>query len=236
MQIDAIFLAAGVGSRLKLNYPKQLHLINNKPLMIYSLELIEQIPEIKNIYVTTRSSLMSMYENMFSKYNIKKAICIEGGTTRHISVFNCLKYITTERTLIHVSARPFITTDFIKKLLSYQGKAVVPVTDVPYIIYNTANEEYPPRKDIKYIQLPQIFQANLLKKAHFYARDKNKMDFPDDSSLVLNYLKSNNIKHCEINFVPGLKENFKITYPFDLEVAKLLLQFPVKGGENFEQN
>lgn len=70
MQVDTIFLAAGQGSRLKLNYPKQLYLINNKPLMIFSLELLEQMPKIKNIYVITPSSIINMYKEIFEKYNI----------------------------------------------------------------------------------------------------------------------------------------------------------------------
>lgn len=75
----------------------------------------------------------------------------------------------------------------------------------------------------------------MLKKACFYAKDNNTMYFPDDSSLVLYYLNNNNIKNCKINFVPGLRENFKITYLFDLQIAELLLHSIVQGGKKFEQ-
>lgn len=223
MKLDMIFLAGGIGSRLKLNYPKQFHLIGDKPLMIYSLEVFEQIPEINNIYVATLSPLTEVYKTIFEKYKISKAICVEGGATRHLSVYNCLKYINSEKTLIHVSSRPFITVDYIKKLLSYTGKAIIPVIDVPYIIYDIVNKEYPPRENIKYIQLPQVFQTELLKAAHNYARTSDSTNFSDDSNLVLSYLKANNINTNEIKLVPGLRENFKITYPYDLHLTELLL-------------
>lgn len=232
MLVDAIFLAGGKGLRTKLTNPKQLYLLDNKPLLIHSLEILENTPNIDKIIVSSLPEYRLIFEELVKCYDISKAICIDGGPTRQLSVYNCLKYITTDKTLIHVSARPFITTDFINKLLSYNSDLIIPVLDVQYIIIDIKNSNYPSRNNLKYVQLPQVIKTELLISAHKYAMENKIINSADDSSLVVTYANSKNIKITNPLLVLGLEENIKITTPIDLIIAEQIYNRMKKNEKN----
>ena len=85
--MDCIYLAAGIGKRLKKEIPKQFYNLNGKPILIYALEVLEKIDWIENIYVTFNKNYKKLYEKAFIDYNISKVILIEGGNTRQNSVY-----------------------------------------------------------------------------------------------------------------------------------------------------
>ncbi len=219
--LDCIFLAAGIGKRMKKNVPKQLIRIGGKPILIYSLETLVKSGYFKNIIITYPEGYRQEYEKILSSYFVndalKKFILVKGGETRQESVFNGLKYVDTKRVLIHEAARPFLSLDLIKKVLSYSDAAVVPVISIPFTV--AGGDEFMKkifkRDELKNIQLPQVFDTPILLESHQKARE-DKLIFTDDSTLVFYYGN-------KVRFVPGEETNIKITTPTDLLLAERIL-------------
>ena len=92
--MDVILLAAGIGIRTALNYPKQFYPINGKPCLVMSLEIFDSMDEFDRIIITCNKDNKKDYEKILKDYKIKKAIIVEGGETRQASVFNALNIKT----------------------------------------------------------------------------------------------------------------------------------------------
>ena len=212
---DVIFLAAGKGKRAKLGYPKQLSLLGGKPIMIHSLELFQSMPEVERIIVATMTEKMSDIASLCDSYEITKATIVGGGNTRQESVYNAIQFVTTEKVLIHEAVRPFITKEFVSKIINggIGNNAVVPGMPLMPTIFDIEKKNYPDRSKLFDIQLPQLFNTALLRDAHETARGQN---FTDDSSLF--YLITGNMPL----FILGLEENIKITTPLDLILAEVI--------------
>jgi 2-C-methyl-D-erythritol 4-phosphate cytidylyltransferase len=210
---DVIVLAAGIGNRTKLTIPKQFMRISGKPLMIHILDIISKIKDFQKIIVSILPEYTDYYNELIKQYydDCSKIVLVNGGTTRQESMFNCLQYVRTERVFIHESARPFINSDFINSLLNTDGDVVVPVTkSVSTVFYNN---KYLNRDRVYSIQLPQVFNTDILMEAHVRGYGKN---YTDDSSLVFEELG------IIPTFVDGLDENIKITSPIDVKIAEVL--------------
>jgi len=166
--MDCIYLAAGLGVRMRKRIPKQFLNIYGKPIMIYALEVLEKISGIERIFITYHQDFRKDYERVIEDYNISKCILTEGGETRQESVWNALQMVESERVIIHEAARPFITAEFVSELMEIDEKAVVPTIPVPFTVsmgneYMTAELD---RSKLHNIQLPQIFDTDILVRAH----------------------------------------------------------------------
>ncbi len=219
--MDCIFLSAGIGSRLNTNTPKQFLKIKNKPIILYSLELIHGLEFIDNIFLTYNIAFKSIYDKLIQENNLYKVILVEGGKTRQSSVFNALKHIKSKKVLLHESARPFISIDIINKLLEHKNEyAVVPAIQVPFTVLsgNDYVEEVLSRDKLKNIQLPQLFDTKTLINAHKKA-EKDNFAATEDSMLVYMY------ENKAVKLVEGLEYNIKITTALDLKIAEYILEY-----------
>jgi len=216
--MDCIYLAAGVGKRLKKEIPKQFFKINGKPILIYALEVLEKIQWIENIYVTYNTNYRDLYEQAFEDYNISKVVLTEGGETRQESVFKALQKVNTEMVFIHEAARPLIFESFIENFQNYKDEvAVVPTIPIPFTVSEGNNymSGVLDRSRLHNIQLPQLFNTEVLKQAHLKAKNDG-FEATEDSLLVFKY--GNKVK-----FIEGYENNLKITTPFDIVIAEQLL-------------
>ncbi len=222
-KIEAILLSAGKGTRTGLNIPKQFYKLNGKPIVAFSLELFEQNPNIKNIYVTYSQGQETLFTKCFNDYNITKAILVKGGTTRQESVFNALKEIKTKKVLIHEAARPLVSKDFLNEILETEGVAVIPTLPIPFTVSLGTKEMTGilHREELKNIQLPQMFSTDQLFEAHKWAKEL-KITVTEDGMLM--FLKKHKVK-----FINGRESNIKITTELDLIIANYLLL----GNYNF---
>lgn len=217
-QFDVIFLSAGTGTRVNLGYPKQFYAIANKPIILFSLEIFQSMSQVKNIYIAcTRETLMK-HEELLTTHGITKAKLVLGGNTRQESVYNTLPYVTSKRLIIHEAARPFISEELVLDLLSYKDSVVVPTLPVAFTVLE--GQDYATkilqRKNLKNIQLPQIFDSIVLKEIHQKAKADNFLA-TEDSMMAFHY-------GYKVRFVPGLEENIKITTPLDLLFAKCIAE------------
>lgn len=216
--MNAIILAAGAAKRMGKEIPKQFLRIGGKPVMIYVMEILEKTNLFDRFILTTLSGYEKNYHELIKTYNLKDVELVGGGKTRQESCYLALKHVDSKRVLIHEAARPFITVEFIKGLVSRDDAAVVPVLPIDYTV--SAGDEYMTkildRGELRNIQLPQIFDTKVLLNAHERAIEDGFFA-TEDSTLVFRIGE-------KIRFVEGLRENFKITDQYDLFVAEKIKQ------------
>lgn len=219
--MDVILLAAGLGIRTALNYPKQFYPVNGKPCLAVTLEIFQMMDIFDNIIVTYNEDNKKDYEQLIKDYKITKAILVKGGETRQESVRFALKKVRTEKVLIHEAARPLISKDFINRILEYENEdVVVPTLPISYTVSEGGEymEKILDRNRLHNIQLPQLFRTNILKDVHQKALNEH-FSATEDSMLAFKY-------GYKVKFIKGSQSNIKITTPLDL----LIVNHIVNGG------
>jgi len=213
-KIEVIILAAGAAKRMEKNIPKQFLRIGGKPILIYVIEVLEKAGLFSKFILTTLPGYEDHYEDLIKTYNLKNIELVEGGETRQESCYFALKSVKSEKVLIHEAARPFITVEFINRIMGYDEVAVVPVLPIDFTVsvgdvYMTGMLQ---RDKLRNIQLPQLFNTEILRKAHEKARE-DRFFATEDSTLIFQLGE-------KVRFVEGLIENFKITDQHDLFLAQ----------------
>lgn len=151
-------------------------------------------------------------------FNIRHEIA-DGGETRFHSVKNGLALINGISGMVgvHDGVRPFVSQEVIARCFREAAvrKAVIPVIDVVETVRHLtgSGSETVNRNDYKLVQTPQVFDADLLRRA--YEQEFTPF-FTDDASVV-------EAMGVPVHLVEGNRENIKITTPFDLKVASALL-------------
>jgi len=220
MKISAIIPAAGTGSRYGKDKNKLFEEISGIPVIAKTLKTISEVDEINEIIVCTSPEMIDDIKGIVDFYNIQKiSKIIRGGATRQESVYNGLKHcINTDYALIHDGARPFITTDIIKKAIDKAlatGAAIVAVPSKDTIKEVNENFEIvktPDRSRLWNVQTPQVFRYDDIISAH---KKYAGMDFTDDSALI----EQTGLK---VYVVKGSYGNIKITTPEDIKIANAL--------------
>ena len=215
----AVIVAGGVGTRMKSNIPKQFLLLNGKPILYHTIKAFQtSISDIKIILVLPKEYIEQQdYLNSIAD-NIADIFVVSGGETRFQSVKNGLNAIQTDGIVfIHDGVRPFITQKLVENCLQTaleKGNAIpcVLIKDSLRKI-NLANNEYANREDFRAIQTPQTFQIDSIKKAF---EQPYQASFTDEASVLESMGES-------INLIHGIDENIKITTPFDLKMAEIII-------------
>ncbi len=218
--MDAIVLAAGNGSRMNLDFPKQFLKINGKPIFIYSLEVLQKSKNIKNIIVTCNYEFIDRYKMYSDDFGIENVTYIKGGNSRQESVFLGLQHVSTPKVLIHEAARPLIAHDFVEYLQSFEDEdAVIPTIPIKFTV--SVGNKYMTnelnRTNLHNIQLPQIFNTKVLTDAHEKAI-KDNYETTEDGTLVFHY-------GGKVRFVEGRESNIKVTTNLDIELVNNILKF-----------
>ena len=224
MSNTAVILAAGLGKRMQAGHNKQFIEICGQSVLTHTLTVFAQIPEIAKIVLVVRAGEEDTCRNMIPEIAENKTVLAIGGKERQDSVHNGIRAITweCEYILIHDGARPLITEEVIRRtLLAAQnsGAAIcaVPVKDTIKQADSDGNVLATiPRESLWAVQTPQVFRADLIRRAYENAYVHNHYG-TDDSSLV-EYLGE------KIKIVTGDYENIKITTPEDIPTAEQILQ------------
>ncbi len=224
----AIVLAAGSGKRMNSKVHKQYLIIQDRPVLYYSLKAFEDSAVDEIVLVVGKGEEKFCRKEIVDKYGISKVKAIvEGGKERYHSVFEGLKQTSdADYVLIHDGARPFVNQDIIRRCMQevqkYQACVVgMPVKDTIKI----ADEEgyakqTPDRKNVWMIQTPQTFSYALIYEAYEEMLKTEDTAITDDA-MVLECIKGKKSKLIE-----GSYRNIKITTPEDLLIANVYLQHP----------
>lgn len=225
MSVCAIIAAAGRGERLGGPLPKQFVEIDQKPILVYTVEKFCQSELIDSIVMVVPEDWRELVEQrIITQFGLTKiSHIVTGGSTRQASIANALATIdkNIETVVIHDAVRPLISQDLLHKVIEKgkeTGAAVVavPIYDSIKKVTNLQIVQTLARESAWLIQTPQVFQRELIVKAYRLAT-LHGIVAADDSALVecLNY---------PIQVVEGSRINIKITMPEDLTLAKVLLR------------
>ena len=226
----ALIVAAGTGSRMSgVDKPKQFLLVNNKPLMIYTIEAFQMHDGIDAIVVVTGEGYEEQVKDWCKEYGLNKVQAVVlGGDSRQGSVYNGLQAIkkmgakSDDIILIQDAARPLISKEIISKNIEACSEfdavdTVIKANDT--IISSKSGEtinDIPNRSELYQSQTPQTFKFGLIYEAHENAKAGKIPNVTDDAKLVISMGK-------EVRLVEGNKQNFKVTTPDDLLMFEALL-------------
>lgn len=218
----AIIVAAGSGSRLGREIPKQFIEILGKPVVRYSMERFDEAPSVDSIVVVAASSEIGRFTAAASGFGIKKLHAIvAGGAARVHSVRLGLAAVhsKTELVAVHDAARPLVTVDEIERTLAAARRfgaacLTAPVSDtIKFVESDTINSTLD-RGKLRRALTPQAFRLEILQRA--FADGGADGNVTDESSLV------EKLGHA-VASVAGSARNIKITFPEDLIFAEALL-------------
>ena len=226
----AIILASGVGKRMKAGENKTLLELDNKPLIYYAIKNFEKSKLISKIVLVVRESEEKYFNDIVKKYNFKKIIAvISGGEERQYSAHNGIKFIEDKFgkfkkmiVLFHNGANPFVSQNEIKNVVTeafkYGAAAVAHKTKDTIRRVNDANlsSGVIEREGLWNMQTPQAIEFSLAKRAFKKAQEDNFLG-TDDVSLVERLGK-------KVKIIEASENNFKITTPLDLELARIVLR------------
>lgn len=224
----AIVLAAGSGKRMNSQVHKQYLIIQDRPVLYYSLKEFEDSAVDEIVLVVGKGEEEFCRREIVDKYGISKVKAIvEGGKERYHSVFEGLKQTSdADYVLIHDGARPFVNQDIIRRCMQevqkYQACVVgMPVKDTIKI----ADEEgyakqTPDRKNVWMIQTPQTFSYALIYEAY------EEMLKTEDAAITDDAMVLERIKGKKSKLIEGSYRNIKITTPEDILIANVYLQHP----------
>ena len=216
-----IIVAGGKGLRMGSDIPKQFLPIGGKPVLMRTLERFRAYSSDLQIILVLPEAQQDYWRQLCEEYHFDVEYQLaNGGQTRFHSVQNGLALVpdNAEGVVgVHDGVRPFPSIEVIRNCYetAREKKAVIPVIPVVETVRHLENEGSMtvPRNDYRLVQTPQTFDIQLLKAANHQPYNDG---FTDDASVVESY------GHA-ITLVEGNRENIKITTPYDMKIAEVLI-------------
>jgi len=217
-----IIVAGGKGLRMGSDIPKQFLPIGGRPVLMRTIERFREYSPTLQIILVLPKAQQDYWQELCQEYhfNVEYQLA-DGGETRFHSVQHGLALIPDDAegvVGVHDGVRPLPSIDVIRNCYetAREKKAVIPVIPVVETVRHLQGEVSVtvPRNDYRLVQTPQCFDIQLLKAAN---RQPYNDGFTDDASVVEAF-------GFAITLVEGNRENIKITTPYDLKIAEVLVQ------------
>ncbi len=221
MKKYAVIVAGGAGTRMKTDLPKQFLLLNNKPMLMHTVEQFYKCNDAIGIIIVLPKYQIDFWKELCNKHSFTIAhTIVKGGKIRYNSVQNGLQHVPNNSLVaIHDGVRPLVPKQVIQnsfKIAKESGSAIATVALKDSIRKKTEGSTISKsRKDYYLVQTPQTFQSTLLKEA--YSSSKSTQEFTDDASVF-------EASKRKITLIEGDYKNLKITTPEDLIIAQALLE------------
>ncbi len=225
-KLAVIIPAAGSGSRMQSDLPKPFLPLGDKPILWHTIQAFLNVPSVIQIIIPTSKEWISEVKNIISSCSTGAVQfdVIEGGVERQFSIANGLSLMldAVEVVAVHDAVRPFINPELVSECSTAAKKfggaiIAVPAKDtIKKVDSDGSIKETPDRKYLWQAQTPQIFEKSILSRAYSEAISDGFVG-TDDASLVERLGET-------VKVVEGDRENLKITYPVDLEIAELILK------------
>jgi 2-C-methyl-D-erythritol 4-phosphate cytidylyltransferase len=230
-RIAAILPAAGLGTRMGAEKPKQFLELDGVPIWILSLRRIASCPLVTDIFIATRGAGIQKLEERIREEKFRQPVrVVKGGDSRQESVSQALQHVPadTELILVHDAVRPFVTVEQITRVISEARRTRAAILAIPAMdtVKEVKRASLPedvalitvtiPRERIVLAQTPQVFEAALLKDA-FARAEADGVSASDEAGLVERL-------GIDVYVVQGSERNIKITKPTDMDLARFYLQ------------
>jgi len=219
MKRSFIVTAGGIGKRMGTKVPKQFLLLNDKPILMHTMENLHRFDKVAELVVTLPEEYIEYWHELTEKHDFRIVhTIVEGGEERFYSFQNALPYCNGKLIAVHDAVRPFIDHKTLENLFAEAeaNNAVVPVIPVRESLRKKeeGGSKAVNRSKFFIVQTPQVFKRMILIDA--YHQDFSS-HFTDDASVV-------EANGNTIHLVEGNEENIKITSPMDLIVAEAILK------------
>ena len=216
----AIIVAGGKGLRMGGELPKQFIPVEGRPVLMRTLDAFHACDTSIQLILVLPHDHQAYWHELCAQYQFAVPHRIaDGGATRFHSVQSGLSLVDAPEALVavHDGVCPFVSREVISRCYAEAEAhgAVVPVIPVVETVRQLVGEGNitVPRDTYRLVQTPQTFRATLLRRAY----EQPYTDaFTDDASVV-------EALGCAVTLVDGNRENIKLTTPFDLIVAKALV-------------
>ena len=219
MKRFAIIVAGGKGNRMKSEIPKQFIEIGGKPILMHTIEQFYKADSNIEIILVLPKEQIQYWQELQTKHGFEVPVLVsEGGTSRFYSVKNGLEKVTSTGVVaIHDGVRPFVATSTIMKgfEVAENEKTAIPTVNLVDSIRRVDEKVNRAlnRANYRLVQTPQVFDITLLKTAY---QQSFSDTFTDDASVI-------EAMGHSVTLFDGNSENIKITTPFDLKVAEMMV-------------
>jgi 2-C-methyl-D-erythritol 4-phosphate cytidylyltransferase len=223
MQVSAIIVAAGSGSRLGSGLPKAFVALGGRTMLSYSLRTLAKVPSITELVLTVPAGMEKAARAEITAAGLEIPVKITaGGSERQDSVRIALALTSAEAEMVvvHDAARPFASAQLFERCLKraeQMGAAIaaIPVADTLKRVDQEGRIGLTvERAGLWQAQTPQVFERRLLIEAHERARE-NQTVATDDADLVQR-------EGYSVEVVEGSAANLKITTADDLKLAEAI--------------
>jgi len=224
MSTCVLIVAGGASRRFGGRNKLLLDISPGISVLEYSVRAAWNTGIFSNLVVAASENGAPKARSILAKLGVRGEV-VPGGDERSDSVRNGLAACKGEKVLVHDAARPFASSQLFSRVCDAISTdvGVVPVVLPTDTLYKTDNDDSVTgtmeRGTVACAQTPQGFPLEMLVELHRRAIEE-ELTFTDDGSLLLHYGKA-------LVTVQGERRNFKITYPADLEVARIMT---IKAG------
>jgi 2-C-methyl-D-erythritol 4-phosphate cytidylyltransferase len=233
-RVTAILPAAGLGTRMGADTPKQFLSLDGVPMLLFTLRRLAACPAISDFVISTRAEEVDSVAASVAKEKIDRPVrVVRGGDARQDSVANALAEVPpdTDLILVHDAVRPLVTRDQIERVIAEAAACGAAILGIPAMdtVKEVKRASSPggtgdialimatiPRERVVLAQTPQVFRTSLLLEAFARAR-ADGVSASDEAGLV------ERLGH-DVHVVPGSVSNLKITRPGDMELAEFYLR------------
>lgn len=214
-----VIVAGGSGKRMGASLPKQFMLLGGIPVVARTINTFSEALPNADIVVVLPEEHIALWRNLASRFDVAPHRCVAGGKERFHSVKCGIEVLGSEVEYIavHDGVRALASKRLVIRaaLAVEEHKAVIPVVDVVDSYRRVVGDasEIVPRSELRIVQTPQMFSAELLRRAYEQPFDAS---FTDDASVV-------EALGEKIALVDGERTNIKLTTPEDMAYAEWLL-------------
>jgi 2-C-methyl-D-erythritol 4-phosphate cytidylyltransferase len=220
MERSVIIVAGGSGRRMNADVPKQFMLLDDEPILLHSIRTFHSFDPMMELVLVLPEEHHKAWRELLAEHVIHVPHqVVAGGAERFHSVKAGAARIGSKGIVaVHDGVRPLVSADLIARCFAAaeeHGTAipVVPVNSSMRQVNGEASQAVD-RNGFRLVQTPQCFHVPLLKKALEMPYDPA---FTDEATLVER-------SGTKIHLVDGEERNIKITTPFDMKMARALLE------------
>ena len=214
-----IIVAGGSGSRMQSSLPKQFMILGGEPVVARTINTFAEALPGAEIVVVLPKEHIALWKNLAARFDVAVHKCVEGGKERFDSVKAGIAALSpeVEYVAIHDGVRALVSKRLIiNAMLKIESvEALIPVVDAvdSYRVVEGEHNEVIPRSKLRIVQTPQLFRADILRRAYAQEYDPR---FTDDATVVEGL-------GVKITLIEGERSNIKLTTPEDMVYAEAMI-------------